>query len=269
MIPSRPSRSTGGRNRTAILVVVILLVFAGVAGVGLVGTRVLDRLDAIDSRVTELASVSTEANDTAERALERAEKAASAAEAAADARRLAEAGAKRAEEDARISREDAETAREETERIRQETENELNRLSEALGKIAETRRTALGLVMNLGEESIKFGFDEAILSAADRELLSRIAGILMTSDDYAVYVNGHTDDVGTAQYNQTLSERRARAVRDYLVKTGIDERIMTVEGFGKTQPIAKGTTAAARARNRRVELGIVNARIRYPHASRN
>jgi outer membrane protein OmpA-like peptidoglycan-associated protein len=83
----------------------------------------------------------------------------------------------------------------------------------------------------------------------------------MTSKDYMLSVNGHTDDVGSAEYNQKLSERRAQAVRDYLVKAGISADILSVEGHGKSLPLVKGTTDAARGKNRRVELGIVYMQI--------
>jgi outer membrane protein OmpA-like peptidoglycan-associated protein len=118
--------------------------------------------------------------------------------------------------------------------------------------------------MTLGSDYLKFEFDRAELRPEDRELLSRVAGVLMTSKDYTVSVNGHTDDVGSEEYNQKLSERRAEAVRDYLVKAGLPPEILSVAGHGKIRPLVRGTSAEARAKNRRVELGIVNTRILYP-----
>ncbi len=175
-----------------------------------------------------------------------------------------------ARQDADVARQEATSAKEtaaqaqaEAERIRKKAEAEVNRLEAALGQIGETRRTALGLVMNLGSDYLKFEFDKADLRPEDKELLSRIAGILMTSHDYTISVNGHTDDVGTDAYNQKLSERRAQAVRDYLVKAGLSAEILSVEGHGKSRPLVTGNTDAARAKNRRVELGIVNIQIRY------
>ena len=76
-------------------------------------------------------------------------------------------------------------------------------------------------------------------------------------------MNCHTVDVGTHEYNQKLSERRAHAVHDYLVGAGLPPEILSVEGHGKTLPLVEGTSDEARAKNRRVELGIVNTRIRY------
>jgi outer membrane protein OmpA-like peptidoglycan-associated protein len=69
--------------------------------------------------------------------------------------------------------------------------------------------------------------------------------------------------VGTDEYNQKLSERRAQAVRDYLAKAGLRPEILSVTGHGKKRPLVPGTSETARAKNRRVELGIVNTRILY------
>jgi outer membrane protein OmpA-like peptidoglycan-associated protein len=171
--------------------------------------------------------------------------------------------AEAAKKEAGSAREAAAQAQAEADRIRKRAEAEVNRLEAALGQIAETRRTQLGLILNLGSDHLKFEFDKAELRPEDKELLARIAGILMTSHDYTVSVNGHTDDVGSAAYNQALSERRARAVHDYLVKAGLPAEILSVQGHGKSRPLVPGTSEAARAKNRRVELGIVNTQIRY------
>ena len=168
-----------------------------------------------------------------------------------------------ARQEASSAKETAARAQAEAERIRKAAEAEVNRLEAALSQIAETRRTALGLVMNLGSDHLKFEFDKADLRPEDRELLSRIAGIILTSRDYTISVNGHTDDVGSDAYNQKLSERRAEAVRDYLIKAGLPAEIFTVQGHGKSLPLVRGSSEEARAKNRRVELGLVNTRIRY------
>ena len=261
-----------------VLTVVFLLV---AAGLGYLGLKVLDRLDAIETRVTTLGEEASRAATASTEALEQARRAEESARAAAEGRELAESESVRAQETAATAqqeaanaqeqamsaREEADAAKAEAERIRQEAEAELNRLEEALSKVVETRRTALGLVLNLGEDSIKFDFDKAELKPKERELLSRIAGILLTSSDYTVSVNGHTDDVGTEDYNQKLSERRAGVVHRYLIEAGVPGEIMTVSGWGKTKPRVEGTSDAARAKNRRVELGIVNSRVNYRSAA--
>jgi len=87
--------------------------------------------------------------------------------------------------------------------------------------------------------------------------------VLLTSSGFRIQVFGHTDDVGTVEHNQGLSERRARSVHDYLVGSGLDETIVTMKGFGKTKPLVPGTSDAARARNRRVEIGIIDTTVHY------
>jgi outer membrane protein OmpA-like peptidoglycan-associated protein len=235
------------------------------------------RMAAVEGRLAGLSVELEQARDLARQAADRAAAAEAAARAAAEGRQLAESQsadaqqqADTARQEADVARAEASTAREtaaqaqaEAERVRKKAEAEVSRLEAALGQIAETRRTALGLVMNLGSEYLKFEFDKAELRPEDRELLSRIAGILMTSHDYTISVNGHTDDVGSEAYNQKLSERRAQAVRDYLVKAGLSPEIVSVEGHGKTLPLVRGSSDAARAKNRRVELGIVHTQIRY------
>jgi outer membrane protein OmpA-like peptidoglycan-associated protein len=132
-----------------------------------------------------------------------------------------------------------------------------------MSRIAETRRTALGLVMNLGSDKIQFDFDKATLRSENRELLSRIAGILLTSDHYRVQVYGHTDDIGTDKYNLELSERRADTVSKYLIEAGIDSQIISTKGFGKSNPLVPGESSEARARNRRVEIAIIDTFVSY------
>ena len=260
-------RPRGGRRGVALVAFLLLILLAAVGFLGYEGWR---RLSAIDARVTVLSEKVDKATLASQQALERANAAQAAAQAAAEGRQLAETQTGLAQAEADTARKQAMSAIEtaagaqvEADRVRKQAEADLNRLQEALSQVAETRRTALGLVMNLNSDYLKFDFDKAELHPADKELLSRIAGILMTSPDYTVSVNGHTDDVGTDEYNQKLSERRAQAVWDYLVKAGLPAGILTVTGHGKKRPLVPGTSEKARAKNRRVELGIVNTKIMY------
>ncbi len=175
----------------------------------------------------------------------------------------------RAVEDASAARSVAARTQEELEAIRRRREAELDRMQEALNRIAPTKRTPAGMVMTLSDEHFRFDFDKAALRAENREMLSRIAGILLASEGYRLFVDGHTDDIGDATYNQGLSERRAQAVRDYLVQAGVPADVIEMKGFGKTQPLVDARTAQARARNRRVEIGIVDTIIHYEKAVRN
>jgi len=274
-----PARA-GGKGRAVFTVLLVLLL----AGLGFVGYWIQQQIATFERRIAVMAVKLDEATDLARQAVDRATAAEEAARAAAEGRVQAEAQTFDAHQQADTARQDADSARQEAttarqeatsaketaaqaqaeaERIRKRAEAEVSRLEAALGQIGETRRTALGLVMSLGSDYLKFEFDKAELRPEDKELLSRIAGILMTSHDYTVSVNGHTDDVGTDEYNQKLSERRAQAVRDYLVKAGLSPEILSVEGHGKSRPLVPGNSEAARAKNRRVELGIVNIQIRY------
>jgi outer membrane protein OmpA-like peptidoglycan-associated protein len=157
--------------------------------------------------------------------------------------------AARAEQEAR-------EARERLVEIREQRERDLDRLERSLSQIAETRRTALGMVMNLGD-SIEFDFNRAELRPGNRETLSRIAGVLLTAEGFGIQVYGHTDDVGSTEYNQELSERRAAAVLRYLIDAGVSENAIQSKGFGKAAPLVEGTDPASRQKNRRVEIAIV------------
>ena len=85
-------------------------------------------------------------------------------------------------------------------------------------------------------------------------LLDEVASILEKNPEMAVEVQGHTDNRGTAKYNQWLSEKRAEKVKDYLVSKGIDPSRLEAKGYGLTQPVASNATEEGRAQNRRVEL---------------
>jgi outer membrane protein OmpA-like peptidoglycan-associated protein len=270
---SEPSSGPPARRpaRSALWIALAAVVLLALAGL------VLSRLIQLESRVDEVAARMDEAvrqvervADNSEAARRRAEQAEEHAREAAQAKLQAETAREAAERQADEAREDAsyyqaeaEQAREEVERTRREREEELNRLHRALSRLVETRRTAMGLLMNLGSDAIQFDFDKAEIRPANRELLARIAGILLTSADFRIDILGHTDDVGSSEYNQELSERRARAVRDYLVEAGLDPAIISITGHGKSRPLVEGTDAEARAKNRRVEIAIVSMTVDY------
>jgi outer membrane protein OmpA-like peptidoglycan-associated protein len=213
-------------------------------------------------RLAARAQAAEEAASTAEQeAAAQRERAAVAAGEAVQARQAEEAAETQKREMMERAEQaflEAERAKREAAELRRRREQELDRLARALDQIADTRRTALGMVMNLGD-SIEFDFDKADLRPANREILARIAGVLMTAEDFGIQVYGHTDDVGNADYNQKLSERRARAVREYLVASGVRPEVITSTGMGKAVPLVKGTDADARQRNRRVEIAVVHS----------
>ncbi len=191
----------------------------------------------------------------------------------ADQSDTARSEALRASEQARAEKSLAEqrtqAVAEQLEDMRKQREQELNKMQDALSGIVPTRRTPNGMVVDLNASTFRFDFDKAEIRPENRELLSRIAGILLASHGYGLYVYGYTDDVGTDAYNLDLSERRAKAVRDYLVESGISPSLLTHKGFGKSNPRNQNTTAQAREMNRRVEIGIIDTVIRYEGEARS
>lgn len=101
---------------------------------------------------------------------------------------------------------------------------------------------------------VNFDFDKAVVRPADFANLDQDAATLKEWGNVKVEVAGHTDSVGTEQYNMGLSERRANAVREYLISRGVAADRLTVKGYGESMPIADNTTAEGRFKNRRVEL---------------
>ena len=84
--------------------------------------------------------------------------------------------------------------------------------------------------------------------------LNVVAKFLKSSPNVSVKVEGHTDNVGAKEYNQKLSERRAKSVADYIISKGVDSSRVTTQGFGFSKPIASNKTKEGRAKNRRTEL---------------
>lgn len=267
-------------KRIAVIVVAAVL-FAGLFVIDYKGYQSLKAmkaqvvaLTAQVNQATELAqsesAATLAASHRAQEAAAQAEIASGARKQAEQQRQQAEAGraqaetaAQQASDQARQADAQAQQARDEVAQMRLEREKELNRMQEALNSVVETHRTPNGMVMVLPDSIFRFNFDSSDLNQKNRELLSRIAGILLVSKGYGLSVYGYTDDVGTAEYNQQLSERRAKAVEDYLVHSGIDRTIVNVKGYGKTNPLVPSTSAAARAKNRRVEIALTDSSIRF------
>jgi outer membrane protein OmpA-like peptidoglycan-associated protein len=136
--------------------------------------------------------------------------------------------------------------------------------------ILQTEDTARGLIVNMND--VLFDTAKSTLRPLAREKLAKVAGIVSGHPGLKLDVEGHTDSVGTDEYNQTLSEQRGTSVRDYLTGQGMAAASVTSKGFGESQPIASNDTVPGRQQNRRVELVIsgevIGTRIGSPTAAR-
>jgi outer membrane protein OmpA-like peptidoglycan-associated protein len=190
---------------------------------------------------------------TARAEAEAARRDADAARQAADAAKLAaDAEAQQARAQAQQAQAAAALAEQDRTRAEQEKIALRERLREQLNVILETRETARGLIVNVSD--VLFDTGSATLKPGAREKLARVAGILASHPDLKIEIEGHTDSVGSDDYNQRLSERRAESVRAYLVQQRIPPTAVDAEGFGESRPVATNDTPAGRQQNRRVEL---------------
>jgi hypothetical protein len=104
---------------------------------------------------------------------------------------------------------------------------------------------------------VNFKFDSDELTPASKQVLDGVAATLRERPQQALEVGGHASAEGTGPYNQDLSMRRAKAVRNYLVEQGVDSRLLSYRGFGESRPLASNITEPGRILNRRVELSPV------------
>ncbi len=106
--------------------------------------------------------------------------------------------------------------------------------------------------------NIFFNFNSADLRPESLPELKKVVQIMNENPKLGVEIQGHTDDIGSEEYNLKLSQKRAQAVADFLIKEGVESERLTVVGYGKTQPIAPNTTEEGRQKNRRVVFKILS-----------
>ncbi|MDR0812030.1 MAG: OmpA family protein [Paludibacter sp.] len=130
-------------------------------------------------------------------------------------------------------------------------------LDELKAKLKELESKSQGESVTVSFQNIEFGFDNAKLTESSKQLLDEIVKQLKADKNWnKLVVSGHTDNIGSADYNKVLSASRAVAVKDYLVKAGIDGNKITTAGWGFEKPIATNDTEEGRAKNRRVDFEI-------------
>jgi len=206
---------------------------------------------------------SEQARFEAEQAKQAAEQAAAQAaqeRAAADRARAAalaqQQAAQQEAEKARLAAQQADLQRQQAEQERQQAEAEKaalrERLRQQLNMILETRETARGLIVNISD--VLFDFNKYTLKPGAREKLAKVSGILLAYPGLKIQFEGHTDSIGSDEYNLKLSQQRADSVRDYIQSQGVPAASLTAVGYGKFNPVATNDTAAGRQQNRRVEM---------------
>jgi len=112
--------------------------------------------------------------------------------------------------------------------------------------------------VNMAAKNVFFSTGSYKLLPKSFKSLNDVASILKADESLMIDIDGYTDSQGSDELNQTLSENRAKSVKDYLVSKGIDESRLKSTGYGETNPIADNKTAAGRAKNRRTEMTIRN-----------
>lgn len=121
---------------------------------------------------------------------------------------------------------------------------------------AEVERVGEGIRVTMKENMVNFGFDSSELTSAAKANLNKLALVLKNNLDTNINIYGHTDSRGTDEYNLSLSDRRAAAVKSYLISQGVASGRMITMGVGEKEPVASNDTDAGRADNRRVEFAI-------------
>jgi outer membrane protein OmpA-like peptidoglycan-associated protein len=159
---------------------------------------------------------------------------------------------------AKTATEQAQLATQQADARAQQAENDKaamrERLLQQLNLILQTRDSARGLVVNMSD--VLFDTGKYTLKSGTREKLAKVAGVLLAYPGLNIEVDGYTDNVGSVDSNQKLSDQRAASVHDYLVREGVASSSLTAKGLGESGPIGSNDTSAGRQMNRRVELVI-------------
>ncbi|HEY1901425.1 MAG TPA: OmpA family protein [Terracidiphilus sp.] len=216
-----------------------------------------------DARIITIRKIKAEDDAATQQARVNAEQQAQQSQAAAEqqaaARAQADAAAKEAEARAEAARAAQQAAEQSAQQASQQAEQVRERLRQQLNQVLQTTETARGLIVNMSD--VLFDFNKYTLKPEAREKLAKVSGILLAYPNLKLQVEGYTDNIGSDEYNQKLSEQRADGVRDYLVSQSVSDANVTAKGLGKSDPIADNSTNAGRAQNRRVELVVSGAAI--------
>jgi outer membrane protein OmpA-like peptidoglycan-associated protein len=122
-------------------------------------------------------------------------------------------------------------------------------------KNAEVERVGQGIKITF-DSGILFDFDSSELRSASKQDIQNLTDVLKDYDDTKILFAGHTDSKGSEEYNQDLSERRAKSVALFTAQQGVDAERMIIQGYGEDDPVADNSTETGRQQNRRVEIAI-------------
>jgi outer membrane protein OmpA-like peptidoglycan-associated protein len=179
----------------------------------------------------------------------------SEAERAQSEAELAKSEAQKAKSEAEKAKTEAEMAKSEVGRTRAENEQLVRELSELKG-----RQTDRGVVLTIGD--LLFDTGKANLSTQANVSIAKLAQFLVNHPTRNLSIEGHTDSVGSEQYNDVLSQKRAESVKNALVGKGVPAERIATKGLGKKFPIASNATAQGRQLNRRVEVVVLNEEVK-------
>jgi peptidoglycan-associated lipoprotein len=115
----------------------------------------------------------------------------------------------------------------------------------------------------LALKRVHFAFDSSILESNSKRALDDAAEKLRSMTEVDLYVDGHTDERGTTEYNMSLGERRARTVVDYLKSSGVETNRLSIVSFGEEKPMANGAGEREYALNRRVEYRLMRGKVQF------
>ena len=182
-----------------------------------------------------------------------------AADQAAAERAKAEAAKARAEADAANARAQAAESQHAAQASEQSAAELREKLKNQLNAILQTSESARGLIVNMSD--VLFDTNKYTLKQGTQVSLAKVATILHLYPSLKVQVEGYTDSTGTPAYNQTLSENRADAVKNFLISNGVPAENVTSQGYGATNFVADNGTPAGRQQNRRVNMVVSGAEI--------
>lgn len=160
----------------------------------------------------------------------------------------------KARQEAEQARNEAEQARHEAEKARvgqAEATQQIALLQEQMGSL-KAQQTSRGTVLTLG--SVLFAPGQASLQSEALQNLYALVTFMRDNPEQTAIIEGHTDNAGSDEFNLDLSQRRAEAVREFLIRNGVSEDSVTARGYGESTPVASNDSVSGREKNRRVEI---------------